>query len=383
MEKTSSVQQQNDIELSLSWLRSNGYLTEKLYKNAVRYYKDEKNIFKLQNKTFENWVYDEYLQKTIIDENYFNEMKLKESMKVIAIFGELYSGREYTMKHLYNAGRILDRKLSYIKESLRGILCKKLSDFTQKKEKEKEIGMMIRCFPLNEYYVDEAQNCKKLQKERFINQFIADIANVIIYINNDEDDKTNENLKQFKEKYNISNQRQVIVIKNGFKKENFDIETIETEEKLNKYRIYYENEDQNIGTFKRIFQKIKEIKKGTKQNIDVRYKDYFTINQSFLNGDWIKCEYPELNKSTCLVSKNNTNTLTVTFEFYEQLSNVTHQSIIWNNSLYLIITAESIAQSTTNYYTFIHNTNKPLDKERKDFMQDKETGLVTITLYYK
>ena len=135
--------------------------------------------------------------------------------------------------------------------------------------------------------------------------------------------------------------------------------------------------------YTRIIPKIKEIKKGTKQNIDVRYKDYFTINQSFLNGDWIKCEYPELNKSTCLVSKNNTNTLTVTFEFYEQLSNVTHQSIIWNNSLYLIITAESIAQSTTNYYTFIHNTIKPLDKERKDFMQDKETGLVTITLYYK
>ena len=123
----------------------------------------------------------------------------------------------------------------------------------------------------------------------------------------DEDDETNENLKQFKEKYNISNQRQVIVIKNGFKKENFDIETIKTEETLNKYRIYYENEDQNIETFKRIFQTIKEIKKGTKQNIDVRYKDYFTINQSFLNGDWIKCEYPELNKSTCLVSKNNTN----------------------------------------------------------------------------
>ena len=95
MEKTSSVQQQNDIKLShLAWLRSNGYLTEKLYKNAVRYYKDEKNIFKLQNKTFENWVYDEYLQKTIIDENYFNEMKLKESMKVIAIFGELYGTKQ-------------------------------------------------------------------------------------------------------------------------------------------------------------------------------------------------------------------------------------------------------------------------------------------------
>ena len=55
MEKTSSVQSQNDIKLShLSWLRSNGYLTEKLYKNAVRYYKDEKNIFKLYEYGFEH-----------------------------------------------------------------------------------------------------------------------------------------------------------------------------------------------------------------------------------------------------------------------------------------------------------------------------------------
>ena len=379
MEQASESQPQKDIKLrELEWLYEKGYFTDELYNNAKRYYKDE-NIDKLQNKSFENWVYDEYCQKTIIDKHFFDGMTLKDSNKIIAIFGELYSGREYAIKHLYNAGRILDRKMSYIKESLRGILCKKLSEFTKTKKtiNETVIGMMVRCFPLNEYYADEAQKCDKLKKERFINQFIADNANVIIYINNDEDDEQDENLQKFKEKYNIDNKKEIIVIKNGFKKEN--IQSIQNEEQHNKFRIYYENEDENIETFKRIFLKIKSIKAGTTQDIMVRYHDYFTINHSFLNDDWIKCEYPELLNSNLTYSvKQENNDIIVTLECFEEISDVTYNSTIWNNSLYLIITAKSITNSTINLYILIPKKTQQLNKIK--FEQHKENGLVTITL---
>ena len=193
----------------LYWLSS--IIPRHLESNAVRYYNKEQNVEKF-TKIFEDWNYDAYLQKSSKpDENYFKDITINETNKIIAVFGSLYSGREYVIKHLYNAGRKAKRKFSYVKKGVNGLLFKELKEFSSEKDKVgKSIGMMIRCFPLNEFYSEST--IEKFMKERFINQFIANIADVIIFINNDEDDKNINNLDNFIKLYNIQSLDNIINI---------------------------------------------------------------------------------------------------------------------------------------------------------------------------
>lgn len=363
----------DDKLAQLQWLHSKKYLNDQLYKNSIRYYEKENNVEKFE-KVFETWEYDEIIQKTIVNEKYFDDLKTKQSQKIISIFGELHSGREYTIKHLYNSGRKLDRKISYINGSINKIVFK-LIDFSDHKQ-----GVMIKAFHLNDFFVDDSAMINKLKYTRFINQFIADISNVIIYINSDEDDEEDNKVKQFISKYNIALiNKTMIIIKNGFKNNNSpnDKKIIEEEEKNNKYRIYYENEDANISTFKRIFDKLKRLQKGTNKDISIRYKEFYGSSKEFLEGDYIKCEYHELlNSNLTYTLTQANNTIVITLICYEQITNVTHSSIIWNKCLYLIITVESVTKAKTNLYLLIHDSLKT----KLTFNQDSETGLLTITL---
>ena len=362
----------------LYWLSYNNYIPRNLESNAVRYYEKEKNVEKF-TKIFEDWNYDECLQKSIPNENYFKDLTIGESNKIIAVFGSLYSGREYVIQHLYNAGRKVERKFSYLKKGINGLLFKELKEFSSEKDKEgKSIGMMIRCFPLNEFYGEST--IKTLMKERFINQFIANIADVILFINNDEDDEDNNNLKDFTTLYNIESLDKIIQIKNKFKGVN-DILN-DQKDPTNSFTIYYENEDYNIKIFKLIFNKIKlHLKQKQAIKITEKYTKYYTSNSLFLQEDIIKCEHKELLNSdiSYTIEAQNKNII-VKIECLEQEDKVSNKCLIWNNSLYLILTIKFTSNQTINIYEKIENkSEKPKDMT---YQQSPESGLLTITLLF-
>ena len=359
------------------WLVDNNYIPEHLESNAVRYYEEEKNVEKF-TKIFEDWNYDAYLQKSSKpDENYFKDITINETNKIIAVFGSLYSGREYVIKHLYNAGRKAERKFSYVKKGVNGLLFKELKEFSSEKDKVgKSIGMMIRCFPLNEFYSEST--IEKFMKERFINQFIANIADVIIFINNDEDDKNYTNLNNFIKLYNIKSWENTIFITNKFKgKDNLNKQKADT----NIFTIYYENEDYNIKIFKLIFDKIKKHPKQKQAiNLSKLYLEYYKNNQKFLIEDFLKCEYKELLNSDIkyrLLAENNN--IKVILECFEKIDNVSYKCLVWNNSLYLILSVESTSKTLTIYEIF---ENKSEEITRITYQQSPVSGILEIILLF-
>ena len=360
------------------WLVDNNYIPEHLESNAVRYYEEENNVEKF-TKIFEDWNYDAYLQKSSKpDENYFKDITINETNKIIAVFGSLYSGREYVIKHLYNAGRKAERKFSYVKKGVNGLLFKELKEFSSEKDKVgKSIGMMIRCFPLNEFYSEST--IEKFMKERFINQFIANIADVIIFINNDEDDKNIYNLNNFIKLYNIQSLDNIIHITNKFKgKDNLNKQKADT----NIFTIYYENEDYNIKIFKLIFDKIKNHPKRKRAiNLSKLYLEYYKNNQKFLIEDFLKCEYKELLNSDIkyrLLAENNN--IKVILECFEKIDNVSYKCLVWNNSLYLILSVKSTSTTLTIYERI---EDKSEEITRITYQQSPESGILEIILLFR
>ena len=360
------------------WLAYNNYIPEKLQSNAVRYYEEEKNVEKF-TKIFEDWNYDAYLQKSSKpDENYFKDITINETNKIIAVFGSLYSGREYIIKHLYNAGRKAKRKFSYVKKGVNGLLFKELKEFSSEKDKEgKSIGMMIRCFPLNEFYSEST--IEKFMKERFINQFIANIADVIIFINNGEDYENYLNINNFITLYNIKSLDNIIFITNKFKDDNDNLN--EQKADTNIFTIYYENEDYNIKIFKLIFDKIKNLPKRKQAiNISKLYLEYYKNNQKFLIEDFLKCEYKELLNSDIkyrLLAENNN--IKVILECFEKIDNVSYKCLVWNNSLYLILSVKSTSTTLTIYERI---EDKSEEITRITYQQSPESGILEITLLF-
>ena len=360
------------------WLVDNNYIPEHLESNAVRYYEEENNVEKF-TKIFEDWNYDAHLQKSSKpDENYFKDITINETNKIIAVFGSLYSGREYVIKHLYNAGRKAERKFSYVKKGVNGLLFKELKEFSSEKDKVgKSIGMMIRCFPLNEFYSEST--IEKFMKERFINQFIANIADVIIFINNDEDDKNYTNLNNFIKLYNIKSWENTIFITNKFKGVKDKLNGQKANASI--FTIYYENEDYNIKIFKLIFDRIKNHPKRKRAiNLSKLYLEYYKNNQKFLIEDFLKCEYKELLNSDIkyrLSAENNN--IKVILECFEKIDNVSYKCLVWNNSLYLILSVESTSKTLTIYEIF---ENKSEEITRITYQQSPESGILEITLLF-
>ena len=359
------------------WLVDNNYIPEHLESNAVRYYEEENNVEKF-TKIFEDWNYDAYLQKSSKpDENYFKDITINETNKIIAVFGSLYSGREYVIKHLYNAGRKAKRKFSYVKKGVNGLLFKELKEFSSEKDKVgKSIGMMIRCFPLNEFYSEST--IEKFMKERFINQFIANIADVIIFINNDEDYENYLNINNFITLYNIKLDN-IIFITNKFKDDNDNLNEQKADTDI--FTIYYENEDYNIKIFKLIFDKIKNHPKRKQAiNISKLYLEYYKNNQKFLIEDFLKCEYKELLNSDIkyrLLAENNN--IKVILECFEKIDNVSYKCLVWNNSLYLILSVESTSKTLTIYERI---EDKSEEITRITYKQSPESGILEITLLF-
>ena len=170
----------------------------------------------------------------------------------------------------------------------------------------------------------------------------------------------------------------IIHITNKFKgKDNLNKQKADT----NIFTIYYENEDYNIEIFKLIFDKIKKLPKRKQAiNISKLYLKYYNYNQKFLIEDFLKCEYKELLNSDIkyrLSAENNN--IKVILECFEKIDKVSYKCLVWNNSLYLILSVESTSKTLT-IYEIIENKSEEIT--RITYQQSPESGILEIILLF-